>query len=141
MFIKFSKGVMSLTCLLLLHGCTAHNSRKDSTLIDDKSPVKATFIEYNDLNFGKLKSSTRKYSKILVLKNKSRKNVLLNSVSAGCSCLSFNHHGNIINANDSIYIQVIYTPRNRKGYFSKMIFINLNNSRNYVIPCVYGYIE
>lgn len=139
--IKFSKTVMGLTCFLILHGCIAHNSRKDPSLIGNKSPVEATFIEYNDLNFGKLKNSTRKYSKILVLKNKSHKKVLLNSVSTGCSCLSFNNHDNIINANDSISIQVVFTPRNRKGYFSKMIFINLNNNRNYVIPCVYGYIE
>ncbi len=77
----------------------------------------------------------------MVLKNKSRKKVLLSAVSAGCSCLSFNYRGNVINADDSISIEVIFTPSKRKGYFSKMIFINLNNGRNYVVPCVYGNID
>lgn len=55
--------------------------------------------------------------------------------------MSFNYHGSVINVDDSISIEVILTPRNRKGYFSKMIFININNGRNYVIPYVYGKIE
>lgn len=55
--------------------------------------------------------------------------------------MSFNYHGNVINAHDSISIEVIFTPKNKKGYFSKIIFISLNNGRNYVVPYVYGIIS
>lgn len=141
MLFKFSKVVVGVALLLLIHGCSAHSSRKTTTVVDNKCPVEATFIEFHDLNFGKLKNSKGKYSRTLVLKNKSHKKVLLSAVSAGCSCLSFNYHGSVINVDDSISIEVILTPRNRKGYFSKMIFININNGRNYVIPYVHGKIE
>lgn len=73
---------------IILLSCTKMSNNIISESSQRRAPVKATYIEYRDLNLGKIDVSS-KNEKILVLKNKSKKAVVLNAVSASCSCLSF----------------------------------------------------
>lgn len=48
---------------------------------------------------------------------------------------------NIIPPNDSMSVQVYFTPGTKRGYFSKIIFITLNDGKNYITPYIYGIID
>lgn len=125
---------------LILLSCTKKSNNIMSEYPQRRGPVKATYIEYKDINLEKIDVHSKNEKK-LVLKNKSKKAVVLNAVSASCSCLSFKFKKNIIPPNDSISVMVYFTPETQRGYFSKIIFITLNNGKNYITPYIYGIID
>lgn len=126
---------------IAIASCSKRDNYKSVEPNKQEYHTEAGFVEYQDLNYGSIKDASKKYVKTLVLKNISKKVVVINEVSAGCSCLSFNLHEKSIKPSDSISIRVSFFAGNKKGYFSKIIFITLNDGRNYITPYVYGFIE
>jgi len=125
--------------MILFYSCNP----KERQEVSSHKMLFASFIKTDslDFNFGTINESSGVVNHIFVFKNSKKERIYISKIPTLCHCLSFNYPKKGINPGETFMVKVIYSPKNRKGFFYHQIMIIFNDGRYFINPTIRGVVS
>lgn len=106
---------------------------------DDNMRPSAVFVSTERIhNFGVIQEKNGKVKHTFLFRNKGRKVVVIDEVSAWCGCTEIDYPKYPIKAGGTAKITVTYNPNRRPGSFSKELVVITDGGRSYTRVWIKG---
>jgi|GEM_PF-6969986 hypothetical protein len=130
-----------ITILFLFYSCNNNTNKNKQTYNEKAEYADFLIIDSAQFNIGNIYEKCGKVSHIFNIFNSSNDTITINRITQGCSCVSAKVNSHIIFPKDSIKLNITFDPTNKKGYFNKHIFIQLNQGDFFIMPGISGVVN